>query len=268
MALATLIGLGRLPGPGAPAAALPVLLAATVGEEGLGDLRGIRAVLDEHDVSAVVALEGHGVDSVVTVGIASARYVVTYRGPGGHSWRDRDRPSARARAVRRRAAPRWPRARRRTSTSASCTGGLSVNSIAGEARMEIDVRAETDDVVDAACGRIEQALRQVPRGHRRRRRAGRTAARRPAPRGPSAAPRGAPRAHARGAHPAREDAASTDANAALGRGIPAVTLGLTRGAGIHREDEWIELAPLAGGAATVFHLIHRLAGLPAPRGLV
>ena len=50
--------------------------------------------------------------------------------------------------------------------------------------------------------------------------------------------------------------------------IPAITLGLTRGAGIHREDEWIELAPLAAGAATVFHLVHRLAGLPAPRGLV
>ena len=68
--------------------------------------------------------------------------------------------------------------------------------------------------------------------------------------------------------PAREDAASTDANAALAREIPAITLGLTRGAGIHREDEWIELAPLQGGTATVFHLVHRLAGLPAPRGLV
>jgi acetylornithine deacetylase/succinyl-diaminopimelate desuccinylase-like protein len=267
VALATLIDLGRLLARARRAPAMPVLLVATVGEEGLGDLRGIRAVLDGHDVSAVVALEGHGVDSVVTVGIASARYVVTYRGPGGHSWRDRDRPSAvhalfeAGRAAVAEGAPAHVNV-------GVVQGGLSVNSIASEARMEIDVRAETDDVVDAACDRIEHALHQVPRGIDADIV---QAGRRPGGRLPPghALLREVRRARTRaGLNPAREDAASTDANAALARAIPAITLGLTRGAGIHREDEWIELAPLQGGAATVFHLVHRLAGLPAPRGLV
>lgn len=267
VAVATLIDLGRLLARARRSPSLPVLLAATVGEEGLGDLRGIRAILDEHPVSIVLALEGHGVDSVVTVGIASARYVVTYRGPGGHSWRDRDRPSA-VHALFAAGCAAVAEGAPAHVNLGVVQGGLSVNSVASEARMEIDVRAETDDVVDEACERIEQALRSVPRGIEADLV---QAGRRPGGRLPTGHPllREVRRARTRaGLGPAREDAASTDANAALARDIPAITLGLTRGAGIHREDEWIELAPLSGGAATVFHLVHRLAGLPTPRGLV
>jgi tripeptide aminopeptidase len=267
VAIATLIELGRLLAKTRRAPSQPVLLAATVGEEGLGDLRGIRAVLDAQPATAVVALEGHGIDSVVTVGIASARYVATYRGPGGHSWRDRDRPSA-VHALLEAGTSAVAEGAPASVNVGVVAGGLSVNSVAGEARMEIDVRAETDDVVDAACARIEKVLRKVPRGIDAD---VVQAGRRPGGRLPNGHPllREVRRARTRaGLGPAREDAASTDANAALAREIPAVTLGLTRCAGIHREDEWIELAPLAAGTATVFHLIHRLAGLPAPRGLV
>ncbi len=267
VAVATLIELGRHLARVRRAPRGAVLLAATVGEEGLGDLRGIRAVLDAHPASAVIALEGHGLDSVVTAGIASARYVVTYRGPGGHSWRDRDRPSAlhvlfdTGRAAVAEGAPAHV-------NIGVVSGGLSVNSVAGEARMEIDIRAETDDVVDRACARIELVLAAVPRGiDAEIVRAGR----RPGGSIPPTHPllREVRRARTRaGLPPAREDSASTDANEALGRGIPAVTLGLTRGAAIHRTDEWIELAPLVAGVSTVIHLVHHLAGLPAPRGLV
>jgi tripeptide aminopeptidase len=267
VAVATLIELGRHLARARKAPATAVLLAATVGEEGLGDLCGIRAVLDAHAASTVIALEGHGIDSVVTAGIASARYIVTYRGPGGHSWRDRDRSSAihvlldTGRAAISEGAPAHV-------NIGVVSGGLSVNSVAGEARMEIDIRAETDDVVDRACARIEHVLAGVPRGidaeivQAGRRPGGQIAATHPLLREVA-------RARARaGLPPAREDAASTDANEALGRGIPAVTLGLTRGAAIHRTDEWIELAPLVAGVATVVHLVHHLAGLPTPRGLV
>lgn len=267
VAIATLVELGRSLGRARRAPAMPVLLAATVGEEGLGDLVGIKAVLDAHEATAVVALEGHGIDSIVTAGIASARYVVTYRGPGGHSWRDRDRPSAihvlldAGRAAIVAGAPAHV-------NIGVVSGGLSVNSIASEARIEIDVRAEDDAVVDAACGRIEAVLEDVPRGIEADVvRAGR----RPGGRIPATHPllREVRRARVRAGLPAaREDSASTDANAALARGIPAVTLGLTRGAAIHREDEWIELGPLVAGVATVVNLVHQLAGLPAPRGLV
>jgi acetylornithine deacetylase/succinyl-diaminopimelate desuccinylase-like protein len=267
VAVATLVELGRHLAQARKEPAMAVLLAATVGEEGLGDLCGIRAVLNAHMASTVIALEGHGIDSVVTAGIASARYVVTYRGPGGHSWRDRDRASAihvmfdAGRAAVAEGAPAHV-------NIGVIAGGLSVNSIAGEARMEIDIRAETDDVVDRACTRIEHVLAAVPRGiDADIVRAGR----RPGGRIGTAHPllREVRRARTRaGLPPAREDAASTDANEAYGRGIPAVTLGLTRGAAIHRTDEWIELAPLVAGVTTVLHLVHHLAGLPAPRGLV
>ena len=195
VAVATLIELGRHLARVRRAPRGAVLLAATVGEEGLGDLRGIRAVLDAHPASAVIALEGHGLDSVVTAGIASARYVVTYRGPGGHSWRDRDRPSAlhvlfdTGRAAIAEGAPAHV-------NIGVVSGGLSVNSIAGEARMEIDIRAETDDVVDRACARIEHVLAARAARHRRRDRARRAPAGRQHPAGASAAARGAPRPHA------------------------------------------------------------------------
>ena len=267
VAVATLIELGRHLALARKAPSTAVLLAATVGEEGLGDLCGIRAVLDTNPASAVIALEGHGIDSIVTAGIASARYIVTYRGPGGHSWRDRDRSSAihvlldTGRAAISEGAPAHV-------NIGVVSGGLSVNSIAGEARMEIDIRAETDDVVERACARIEQVLAAVPRGiDPEIVRAGR----RPGGQIATAHPLLCEVRRARtraGLPPAREDSASTDANEALGRGIPAVTLGLTRGAAIHRTDEWIELAPLVAGVATVVHLVHHLAGLPAPRGLV
>jgi acetylornithine deacetylase/succinyl-diaminopimelate desuccinylase-like protein len=68
---------------------------------------------------------------------------------------------------------------------------------------------------------------------------------------------------AAGLPPAEEHASSTDANAALGRGLPAICLGLTHGANAHRVDECVELAPLAGGVAALDGLVRALArGLP------
>src|SRR5207245_9348308 len=129
----TVVDRGRRPARARRPPSRPVLLAATVGEEGLGDLRGIRAILDEHPVSIVLALEGHGVDSVVTVGIASARYVVTYRGPGGHSWRDRDRPSA-VHALFAAGCAAVAEGAPAHVHLGVVQGGLSVTSVASEAR--------------------------------------------------------------------------------------------------------------------------------------
>ena len=134
--------------------------------------------------------------------------------------------------------------------------------------MEIDLRAKTTTSSTAPCARIEQVLAAVPRGIDARSCAPGDA---PAGSSPPTTRCCARCARARtraGLPPAREDSASTDANEALGRGIPAVTLGLTRGAASTATDEWIELAPLVAGVATVIHLVHHLAGLPAPRGLV
>ena len=258
VALATLIGLGRRLARGA-SPPVPVLLAATVGEEGLGDLRGIRAVLDARAGGPVIALEGHGVDSVVTAGIASARYV-GHLPRAGRALVARPRPAVgAARAVRHGRAPPIAEGAPAHVNIGVVSGGLSVNSIAGEARMEIDMR-----------GRDRRRRRPRPARASSRCWPRCRAASTPRSCAPGAGPaasippshpllREVRRARTRaGLPPAREDSASTDANEALGRGIPAVTLGLTRGAAIHRTDEWIELAPLVAGVATVIHLVHHL----------
>jgi tripeptide aminopeptidase len=266
VAVAALIELGRSLQATRRDPPVAVLLAATVGEEGLGDLRGIRAVLDEHTACAVIAVEGHGIDSVVTRGVASARFVVTITGPGGHSWRDRDRPSAlhalfdAARRVIDAAGPV-------AVNIGVARGGTSVNTVAAEAQMEIDLRSLDEQSLEAAVLRIRDALATAPAG------LGivvRAAGRRPGgglrPGDPLLTALQRARADA-GLPAAIEDAASTDANAAFAAEIPALAIGLTRGGGTHRTDEWIDLAPLARGVETLLRLVHRRAGLKTPRGV-
>jgi tripeptide aminopeptidase len=72
----------------------PVAIVFTVGEEGLGALRGARHACRELAPEAVLALEGHGSDRVFTTAVGSLRVRFTVTGPGGHSWWDRGRPSA------------------------------------------------------------------------------------------------------------------------------------------------------------------------------
>ena len=72
----------------------PFVLAATVGEEGLGNLRGANALLERADCAEFVALEGGIRDEVVTRGVGSRRFELAVSAEGGHSWRDRGRPNA------------------------------------------------------------------------------------------------------------------------------------------------------------------------------
>ena len=73
---------------------LPLVVVFTVGEEGLGGLRGARHACRELAPGAVLALEGHGSDRVFVNAVGSLRVRFTLTGPGGHSWWDRSRPSA------------------------------------------------------------------------------------------------------------------------------------------------------------------------------
>jgi acetylornithine deacetylase/succinyl-diaminopimelate desuccinylase-like protein len=257
VALAALLALGRRLAGASPA--VPVLLAATVGEEGLGDLRGIRAVLDAEPAVCAIAIEGHGVDSVVTAGVSSARYSATYRGPGGHSWRDRGRPSA-LHAMFAAGLAALEAGRPAQINVGVAHGGLSVNSIAGEARLEIDIRAVEEPVVDDAAQRVAEALRIAPEGIAveitavGKRPGGSIPAHHPLVQAVLRARR------AQGLRPPDLEAASTDANAAYGRGIPAVTLGITRGGAAHTTGEWIETGPIADGYGALERLVLDLAG--------
>jgi tripeptide aminopeptidase len=251
LALAALVHLARRLTAAPPAH--PVVLAATVGEEGLGDLRGARAVLDAIDCDAFVALEGHGLETIQTAGIASARLIATATGSGGHSWSDRGRPSAVHVLV---AALHDGIA---AAAGGHCNvgvirGGTSINTIAAEAEAELDLRDADDAALERRVEAVADALDRHGVAVRRvgRRPGGVTPADHPL----VAAARGA--REAAGLAPAEEIASSTDANAALGRGIPAVSVSLTTGANAHRVDEYVELGPLAAGLAAVEALVDRL----------
>ena len=220
----------------------PVWLVATVGEEGLGNLRGISEVIrqDLVPLAAVVAIEGNYLGRVATVGVGSVRWRVTVSGPGGHAWEQAAAPSAVHAAAgwwRRSAACPAAAVRVRGAAPARSSvnvglfsGGEAVNARARRAVFHVDLRATGS----AALADLEDA---GPSDHRRRG-GGRSpprsrswAAGLPASwRRPTRWPgRGGARC-ARPACPPAFTAASTDANAAHAAGVPAIAIGVTTGA--------------------------------------
>ena len=247
----------------------PVWLVATVGEEGLGNLRGISEVIrqDLVPLAAVVAIEGNYLGRVATVGVGSVRWRVTVSGPGGHAWEQAAAPSAvHAAAGMVAALGRLPGddpagAGHAPSPGGGATpgsaitavnvglftGGEAVNARARQAVFHVDLRAtgsaalaDLEDrarrIIGARCrGPVTAGIEEV----------GRRPAGELAPTHPLAlAAAGALRA---AGLPASFTAASTDANAAHAAGVPAVAIGVTTGAGEHTPDEWIDTAPLATG---------------------
>lgn len=253
LGVAALLALPALLAAARQSPAAPVLLVANVGEEGLGNLRGMRAVLDARsDVGAVVAVEGHNLGRVTHVAVGSRRIRIVVRGPGGHSWGDHGRPSAvhaLARLIADLDALPLTGKPKTTLNVGLIDGGVSVNTIAPIASCLVDLRS----VDPAALARLGQ---RVDRAIERANRDGVSVAteelgQRPAGVVPLDAPivRQATATLAALGVETVYDASSTDANAAIGRGIPALCIGLTSGGNAHRADEFIDIPPVATGLA-------------------
>ncbi|MDM0070699.1 M20/M25/M40 family metallo-hydrolase [Variovorax sp. J31P207] len=122
-----------------------LMIVANVGEEELGDLRGIKAVFRDHtDIDGMVGMEPDPSGSITTGGVGSHRYEVIFKGPGGHSYVTFGQPSAihaMARAVAKIADVRTPSDPKTTFTVGTVGGGTAVNAIAAEARIAIDIRS-------------------------------------------------------------------------------------------------------------------------------
>ncbi len=137
-------------------AALPctVLFAANVGEEGEGDLRGMRAIFAGRfagRIRAAIALEGSGEATVVDRALGSRRLRVTVSGPGGHSWADAGRPNpimALAAALVAVGKLRLPARPRTTLNVGTIRGGTSVNSIPEMATADLDLRSVSGTELD------------------------------------------------------------------------------------------------------------------------
>jgi len=250
----------------------PVWIVATTGEEGLGNLAGVRALLDDPPgpVRALIALEGNYLGRVNVTGVGSTRWRVTVTGPGGHAWEDAGQPSAvheAARLITALAAlacpepgqpdPGQPGAPKTTVNVGLIEGGESVNSRAQRAEFLVDLRSGDPAALDALRAAARAVLDDpaVPLAvsvHT----IGERAAGQLDPDHPLAT-LAAQVLREAGITP-RLTAASTDANAAYPRGIPALTLGITTGEGTHTEQEWIDADPVAAGLAALAATVARL----------
>lgn len=145
----------------------PILFAANVGEEGEGDLRGMRHIFTRgrfrDRIAAAIALEGAGSATVVTRALGSLRLRVTITGPGGHSWTDAGSPNPillLGRALSDAASLPFPSHPRTTFNVGQISGGTSINSIPESASALLDLRSTHPTQMRASAAELCASLRQ------------------------------------------------------------------------------------------------------------
>lgn len=247
-----------------------LIFLANVGEEGNGDLRGMRAAFDRlttndpQAIGAALVIEGMGLSRVVHRALAIRRYRIHVTAPGGHSWSDFGVASA-VHVLAQLAADiahlRPPKSPRTTFNIGVIEGGTSVNTIAQHAALELDLRSEDPTALEAIERDVHTILAryQTPRW----RQAGVSVAAAVIGDRPGG---GIPDDHplvqaaiaslkALGVKPQLSmRISSTDANIPLSRGVPAVCIGVTEGGNAHRTDEWIATQPVETGLRYLFDL--------------
>jgi tripeptide aminopeptidase len=234
-----------------------ILFVADVGEEGEGNLRGMRALVEAYRarLKAALVLDGSGTDHVTTKALASRRLEVLITGPGGHSWSDFGMPNpinALVRGSIRFINTKVPANPRTTFNLGQIEGGTSVNSIPYDAKLKVDIRSESEDEL----GKLESALREsISAGVRDEMESSRDRSKgkldwkidvlgtRP---GGEISPNSPLLAALRAAdeyvsNQSRIERSSTDANIPLANGIDAISIGAGGiGGGAHSLQEWYE----------------------------
>jgi len=238
---------------------IPILFAANVGEEGEGDLRGMRHLFHRGDyrnrIAAAIALEGSGNSAVVTRALGSLRFRVTVSGPGGHSWSDAGVPNPimlLSRALAAIDSLELPTDPLTTLNVGHISGGTSVNSIPSSATALVEVRSTDSAALAATASEIRRIFEEQVAGHAALGKANTD-----------------PKVHIEqiGDRPAavladdsllletvkavdrhlnlgtEQRIGSTDANIPLSLGIPAIAIGTGgTGANIHTLQEWYDPA--------------------------
>lgn len=237
-----------------------IWFAANSREEGLGDLDGIRAVYEKlvPRLGWAVIVEGLAFGRIFHAGIAVRRLEITCHAPGGHSWLHFGRPSAIHGLVRLGAQITTlepPQSPRTTYNIGVIEGGRSVNSLAPDASMLLDLRSEDREALAALESQV-MGLVEAQRGPELDFEVN-VVGDRPIGSIPLSHPLVQMAGHALdlvGVHPSYE-AGSTDANVPLAAGLPAVAVGVTCGGNAHRLDEYIETARIADGLWQLLLLI-------------
>jgi len=283
--LAALLGLAAALGRVRIETLAPILFIANVGEEGEGDLRGMRQIFSDRrwldSIAYHVVLDGAGNDTIVTEALGSRRFEVIVRGPGGHSWSDFGAPNpivALARAVAGFAQVPVPTSPKTTCNIGVIRGGTSVNSIPESASMRVDIRSTSSREIEGLEHAMRMALDRAVEEESR------------AAEARSSGPRRLPDLSAEivviGNRPGGElpagsrilqviravdlhlgnvaqvQRASTDANIPLSLGREAIAIGGGgTGGGVHTLQEWFDSTGRDLGLRRILLLVLALAGL-------
>lgn len=272
--LAVLLGVARALGSGHFSTPGPITFVGTVGEEGLGDLRGVRELFNgglKNGIDRFISIDGAGL-GITHVGVGVLRYRVAFKGRGGHSYGDfgiANPIHALGRAIARLADERVPSQPRTTFNVGRIGGGTSVNSIAAEAWMEVDLRSSDRTALAALDSALQRALESALNEENERwngrgrltmtksvvgnRPAGQMAVDSPIVQTASSVTRAL-------GLPVSLDEASTDANLPMSLGIPAITIdGGGTSSGTHSIEEAFDSTDSWQGTARAFLLALALA---------
>ncbi len=237
-----------------------VWLAANICEEGLGDLNGMKAVYQRFGDRALgyIILEGLALGRIYHRGLGVRRYRISIETVGGHSWVDYGNPSAiheLALLTSEISGLRTPLRARTTMNVGKISGGVSINTIAPFASMELDLRSENGRALSTLARKVEGLVRLSERPGVRytceeigNRPFGEIAEDHPLVQAGIQALRN------QGLEAVLE-IGSTDANIPLSNGAPAICIGLSNGGGAHTTSEFIETASLTKGLAHLLDVV-------------
>ncbi len=276
--LSVMLAIARVIQRRAGALARSVEFVATTGEEGAGDLRGAKHYFAQSPMPfAVIALDGAGDHRIVNTALASKRLRLSFRGPGGHSWAAFGAPNpvhAAARAAARIADVRVRAAARSALTISRMGGGMAVNAIPEDGWFEIDMRSTSAD----ALARMERDVRGIAaaaleaengarvRGSGALSLAVEQIGDRPGGETPagSALVTAAIEATRLAGRDPELTTASTDANAAMSIGAPAIAIG---GGGVggdaHSTREWFDNTGATAGVERALTVVATMARMAA-----
>ena len=253
-----------------------IMVCGNVGEEGLGDLRGVKALFrDNRDIDGFISVDTPDDMSGITyLATGSHRYEITYKGPGGHSFEAFGLPNAThalGRAIARISDIQVPKQPKTTFAVGIVKGGTSVNSIAAEASMLVDMRSDSETELLALEKKFLDIVRNAAAEENTRWGSNKMTVgikpigNRPAgsqPVGSVIVQTAWASALAIGVKPSLTGAKSTDSNLPINLGIPAVTLG---GGGKdgenHSPGEWYDPTDAYLGAQRVLLSIVGLVGI-------
>lgn len=229
-----------------------IIFCGTVGEEGAGDLRGVKSFFAEHDdIDAFISMDGAGEGHIIYKATGSFRYTVTYNGPGGHSFSDFGTPSAThalGRAIAAIADLETAAEPKTTFSVGEISGGTSVNAIAQTASMAVDLRSNEKEELEKLDMQFQDIVKNAARDENARWGDDRLMVdvQRFGNRAPASQEADTPIVQiaaaavaALGKVPHLAEPSSTDANFPMSLGIPSITIGLggTFG-GAHTLEEW------------------------------